>query len=75
MRDEEEILTRVSDPDAFYEDTLVPLKVKLAMEHVDRDSFLFDLKILTQTVWMLTLGRWWPIRKHPAVAELPKSTV
>jgi lipopolysaccharide/colanic/teichoic acid biosynthesis glycosyltransferase len=70
LRDEEEILADVDEPDTFYEDILVPLKVKLAMEHVERDSFAFDLKILYQTLWMLTLGRWWPIEEHSTVAKL-----
>ncbi len=70
LRDEEAILARVQDPERFYENVLVPLKVKLAMEHVDRNSFAFDLKILFQTIWMLTLGRWWPIKEHPAIAKL-----
>jgi len=70
LRDEEAILARVHNPDRFYEDVLVPLKVKLAMEHVDRNSFAFNLKVLFQTIWMLTLGRWWPIKEHPAVAKL-----
>jgi len=70
LRDEEEILAKVNDPDKFYEDVLVPLKVKLAMEHVDKNSFWFDMKILFQTVWMLTLGRLWPIKEHPEVAKL-----
>ena len=70
LRDEEEILAQVDDPDAFYEDTLVPLKIKLAMEHVDKKSFAFDLKILCQTIWTLSLGRWWPIAEHPGVGEL-----
>ena len=72
LKDEEGILAKVNDPDTFYEKVLVPLKVKLAMEHVDRSSFAFDLKVLCQTVWMLTLGRWLPIEEHPAVAELKK---
>jgi hypothetical protein len=46
------------------------LKVKLAMEHVDRRSFTFDLKILCQTIWMMTFGRWLPIDEHAAVARL-----
>ena len=57
LTDEESILAEVKDPDSFYQDVLVPLKVKLAMEHVDRNSFTFDLKILCKTIWMLTLGR------------------
>ncbi|RJQ58813.1 MAG: hypothetical protein C4530_10160 [Desulfobacteraceae bacterium] len=40
------------------------------MEHVERDSFWFDLKILVQTVWMLTLGRFRPIAVHPEVVNL-----
>ena len=70
LRDEERILARVPDPDSFYEEVLVPLKVEMAMEHAERNSFAFDLKILWQTVWMLSLGRWWPIKEHPAITEL-----
>ena len=70
LRDEERLLANVSDPDRFYEEVLVPLKVKLAMEHVDRRSFTFDLKILCQTIWMITFGRWLPIDEHAAVARL-----
>jgi len=70
LRDEEGILERMKDPDKFYEDVLVPLKVKLAMEHVDKNSFWFDMKILVQTVWILTLGRMWPIEEHPEAAKL-----
>lgn len=72
LRDEEGILAKVGDPDKYYEEVLVPLKVKLAMEHVDKDTFWFDMKILVQTVWMLTLGRLWPIEEHPEVAELKR---
>jgi lipopolysaccharide/colanic/teichoic acid biosynthesis glycosyltransferase len=72
LRDEEEILAKVPDPDRFYEEVLVPLKVKMALEHVDRNSIAFDLKILCQTIWMVTLGRWWPIKQHPEVAALER---
>jgi lipopolysaccharide/colanic/teichoic acid biosynthesis glycosyltransferase len=70
LRDEECLLANVSDPDRFYEEVLVPLKVKLAMEHVDRRSFTFDLKIFCQTIWMMTLGKWLPIDEHPEVLKL-----
>ena len=56
----------------YYEEALVPLKVRLAMAHVDNDSFWFDMKILVQTVWMLTLGRWRPIEEHPEVESLKR---
>lgn len=54
FRHEEEILAKVPDPDKFYDNVVVPLKVELAMEHVRRNSFWFDLSILLQTVWVLT---------------------
>jgi len=68
--DEERILSQVANPDVFYEEVLVPIKVRLATEHVEQNSFGFDLKILLQTLWMLTLGRWWPIPEHNLINEL-----
>ena len=68
FRHEEEILAKVPDPDKFYDDVVVPLKVELAMEHVRRNSFWFDLTILLETVWVLTpMGRIWPVRELDAV--------
>ena len=64
LRYEENILDKIPNPDAFYEEVLVPLKVRLAMKHMDKDSFAFDLKILCHTMWMLAFGRWWPIREY-----------
>ena len=70
LRDEEEVLAKVKDPDKFYDEALVQLKVKLAMEHVERNSFWFDMKILFQTAWMLLpLGKIWPVKEHPLVQQ------
>ena len=65
----------VADPDWFYHEILVPLKVNLALEHLERESLAFDLKILSQTIWMLTLGRWWPIKENPEVSQLKDSII
>ena len=68
FRREEEILAKVPDPDVFYDAVVVPLKVSLAMEHVRRNSFWFDLKILLQTVWvLLPLGKIWPVKEPDEV--------
>ncbi|MGE0267500.1 MAG: sugar transferase [Candidatus Omnitrophota bacterium] len=70
FRQEEEILAKIKDPDRFYDERVVPLKVALAMEHVERNSFLFDLLILMQTVWvLLPLGKIWPVKELPAVKQ------
>jgi len=75
LRDEEEILAQVNDPDKFYEAVLVPLKVKLAMTHVDNNSVAYDLNILCKTIWMLTFGRLWPIAEHSAVSQMRKGII
>lgn len=73
FRQEEVILAKVSNPDQFYEEVVVPLKVSLAMQHVTRNSFWFDFKILVQTVWvLLPLGKVWPIEELSAVKEFRK---
>jgi lipopolysaccharide/colanic/teichoic acid biosynthesis glycosyltransferase len=70
LRDEERLLAHFSDPDRFYQEVLVPLKVELAMAHVDQQSLAFDLKVLCMTVWMMTIGKWLPIKEHAAVSAL-----
>jgi lipopolysaccharide/colanic/teichoic acid biosynthesis glycosyltransferase len=70
FRREEEILAKVDNPDQFYEEVVVPLKVTLAMEHARKNSFLFDLDVLFKTLWMLTpTGKLWPVREHPLVTQ------
>ena len=70
FRHEEEILAKVDNPDQFYDDVVVPLKVELAMEHARRNSFFFDLSVLLKTVWvLLPLGKIWPIKEHELVRE------
>ncbi len=70
FRHEEDILAKVPEPDKFYDDVVVPLKVELAMEHVRRNSFLFDFMILFQTVWAITpFGKIWPVKEIDAVTR------
>jgi len=73
LRDEEAILTKVNNPDEFYEKIIIPLKVNLAMQHVDKNSFTFDLKILCKTMWILTFGRWMPITEPPEIIKLRRA--
>ncbi len=68
FRHEEEILAKVKNADEFYDEVVVPLKVDLALEHVRKNSFFFDLLILVQTVWVLIpLGKIWPVKEHNSV--------
>jgi lipopolysaccharide/colanic/teichoic acid biosynthesis glycosyltransferase len=70
LRNEEELLAHVADPDSFYEQELVPVKVKLALEHVERCSLAFDLKVLALTLWVVMFGHGRTVPEHPAVRQL-----
>lgn len=70
LRNEEDLLSLAKDPDKAYEEIFIPAKVKLAMEHVDKKSVIFDLGVLFQTVWALTGGKVWSIKEHPIVHEI-----
>jgi|SRR5208337_659323 len=73
LRDEENILAAFDHPDSVYINRIVPFKVALAMEHVDRQSLWYDLKILIMTVYGVSLGRWWPIGELDEVREFKKN--
>lgn len=70
FRNEEDLLVLAKNPDRAYTEIFVPAKVALAMEHVEKKSFLFDFEILLKTVWALTCGKIWPIKEHPIVINL-----
>lgn len=72
LRNEEDVLSLAEDPDKAYDEIFVPAKIGLAMEHVNRRSFLFDFGILIKTIWALTGGRIWPLKEHPIVGEIKK---
>ncbi len=57
FRDEESVLAGAKDREAAYIQIVVPIKMKLALEYVDRRSIGLDLAILFRTVWGITLGR------------------
>lgn len=70
LRNEEDLLSFAKDPDKAYDEIFVPAKVRFAMEHVNRKSFIFNLSILFKTLWALTGGRIWQIKEHPIVSEI-----
>lgn len=75
LRNEEELLSLASDPDRTYEEVFVPAKVSLSMEHVNNTSFLFNMKVLLQTIWVLTGGRIWPVKEHPFVTNIKEEII
>ena len=57
FRDEESVLLGAQDIERAYIDIVVPIKMNLALQYVDRHSIWFDFKILFLTVLGITLGR------------------
>jgi lipopolysaccharide/colanic/teichoic acid biosynthesis glycosyltransferase len=49
-RREETLLAAQADPERFYREVLLPSKLKLADEYIQRRSFWLDLQILIRTV-------------------------
>ena len=50
-RDENEILGRVADPEAYYVSTLMPDKLNINLEYVKKHSFIGDIKIIFMTIF------------------------
>ena len=57
FRDEESVLKAAVDRKQAYLDIVLPIKIELMLEYLDRRSLRFDLKILILTVWGITFGR------------------
>ena len=55
LRREEALLAATHDPDRLYIDVIVPAKVRLAMTHVDKQSFIYDCAVLVRTLCVFVL--------------------
>jgi lipopolysaccharide/colanic/teichoic acid biosynthesis glycosyltransferase len=49
-RDEEGVLRGKKDPEVYYRQVLLPEKIRLAREYIDRASFFYDLRLVFKTV-------------------------
>ena len=56
-RDEENILENPNNTEHFYKEILMPHKIKLTLEYVDRHSIWLDIKILCLTIWHISFRR------------------
>jgi lipopolysaccharide/colanic/teichoic acid biosynthesis glycosyltransferase len=54
---EEQVLARASDPDEEYRRCVLPHKIRLAKESIDRSSLLFDIQIILRTVLAVAIRR------------------
>jgi lipopolysaccharide/colanic/teichoic acid biosynthesis glycosyltransferase len=47
---ENEILAEAKDPEGYYIKEIMPAKLTLNLEYIEKKSFLFDLKIIFKTI-------------------------
>ncbi len=64
-RDEETILAQAADPAREYVERVLPEKIRLAKEYVQRQSLPLDIHIIVGTVARLTFDRLKPPAKPP----------
>lgn len=60
FRNEEGVLGNQPDPERFYRETLLPEKIKLAREYIERCGFSFDVSLILKTVYRIVR----PLHSH-----------
>jgi lipopolysaccharide/colanic/teichoic acid biosynthesis glycosyltransferase len=58
--DESELLGRVPDPERFYLDELIPVKLELAVAYIRHRSLWLDCRIIAATLTGIFGWRWMP---------------
>ena len=53
MRKEAELMAQQADPEGYYVNVQIPLKIKLAKEYIAQQSFLSDLKLIVRTIGVM----------------------
>lgn len=70
FRHEEELLSKADDRERAYVEAVLPAKLSLALEGVDRSSVLFDLSVIART-FASVVGRGG--NPHPALDQAERS--
>lgn len=52
-RDENELLEKAEDPDKMYIEEIMPDKLKYNLEYIDKQSFVFDIRLILETFWRI----------------------
>jgi lipopolysaccharide/colanic/teichoic acid biosynthesis glycosyltransferase len=50
FREEEAVLKNQIDPEGYYKEILLPEKIRLSKEYIENSSFLYDLKLVLNTI-------------------------
>ncbi len=53
FRNENELMEKVDDPEKYYIEVIMQEKIKLYLEYVEKHSFLYDLRLIFKTFWVI----------------------
>jgi lipopolysaccharide/colanic/teichoic acid biosynthesis glycosyltransferase len=56
-RNENELLEKADDPEKFYIEVIMQEKILLYLQYVRNASFLYDIKLIFNTLWVVFKGR------------------
>ena len=56
-RHENELLEKAQDPDQYYIDEVMPIKIRLNLEYVRHHNLRTDIKLIFQTIWSVYFKR------------------
>ncbi len=57
FRNENELLEKAEDPEKYYIEVIMQEKLKLYLEYFENASFLYDIKLIFQTFWVIIKER------------------
>lgn len=57
FRNENELLEQAENPEKYYIEVIMQDKIKLYLEYVENSSFLYDIKLIFKTFWVIVKER------------------
>ena len=57
FRNENELMEKAENPEEYYINVIMQEKIKLYLEYVDNESFLYDIKLIFKTIWVIVKER------------------
>ena len=57
FRNENELMEQAEDPEKYYIEVIMQEKIKLYLEYVEKQSFLYDIGLIFKTFWVIVKER------------------
>jgi lipopolysaccharide/colanic/teichoic acid biosynthesis glycosyltransferase len=57
FRNENELMEKAEDPEKYYIEVIMQEKIRLSLEYVSNHSFLYDIKLIFKTLWVIVSER------------------